>query len=107
VSTEIGEIAGVSVARYAGPADDAVIYQGTRTRIRYQITDTAGDSSFLTLDPLQIDGLRKLLARIDRAPEPNPLADYRPVYLSDGGVTDEAAILDRILFLLIDLLNRR
>jgi hypothetical protein len=106
MSTDIGERNGVLVSRYAGHVDDAVVYRGESTRVRYQITDSAGDHSFLTLDPNQIEGLRQILALLDEAPATDPLADYVPVYLTDNGVTDEAAMLDRLLFLVGKLVNR-
>jgi len=46
------------------------------------------------------DGLCQAAAELRELLDADPLADYVPVYLTDGGVTDEAAILDRILFLL-------
>lgn len=55
----------------------------------------------------ELGGSRRPLLIFLRAVErPDPLADYRPVYLTDGGVTDEAALLDRVLFLLGKLVSQ-
>lgn len=106
MSTHYGTSNGVSLSRYAGPADGAVVHAGELTRARYQID--ISDSGMITLDPNQLHGLRVLLDRaagrdsgdpVDR----DPLADYRPVHLTDGGLTDEAALLDRILFVVVKI----